>query len=255
MTENDLAQSVQKASFLLRQSTHAVVISGAGISTPSGIPDFRSAKQGLWTRSDPMKVASLSAFHNRPEVFFDWLRPLATQIWQATPNPAHLALAQMEQAGLIKAIITQNIDGLHQAAGSQNVIEVHGTLTHLTCPDCQIRYPQTQFAQDFVQNIKNPACPACQRWLKPDIVLFEELLPVQAWEKAVENVQKADFLLVAGSSLEVMPVAGLPVYAVDNQAKIVMANFSETYLDDEASVCLPFDLAQSLPLLAKAALR
>src|SRR5512135_2746811 len=116
--EVDLA--IQAVGALLRSARHAVVLTGAGISTPSGIPDFRSPRTGLWTRDDPMRVASLTAFKYRPEVFFNWLRPLAQKMWKAQPNPAHLALAELEKAGLIKTTITQNIDGLHQQAGSQN---------------------------------------------------------------------------------------------------------------------------------------
>jgi len=126
MNPPDRRQALAMAARMLRESRHAVALTGAGISTPSGIPDFRSAASGLWTQNDPMQVASLTTFRRRPEAFFNWLRPLAEKMWAAQPNPAHTALAQLEQAGLLKAVITQNIDALHQRAGSQTVIELHG---------------------------------------------------------------------------------------------------------------------------------
>src|ERR1035437_2963494 len=125
MKETELTELIRQASQLLSNSKYTVVLTGAGISTPSGIPDFRSQGTGLWQINDPFQVASLTAFKYTPEKFFNWLRPLAKDIWGAKPNPAHIALAQLEKAGWIKAIITQNIDGLHQAAGAENVIEVY----------------------------------------------------------------------------------------------------------------------------------
>jgi NAD-dependent deacetylase len=136
MTESDYTEQIHHAAKLIRNARHAVVLTGAGMSTPSGIPDFRSAGSGLWTQENPMLVASLTAFRSRPDKFFNWLRSLAEPIWNAQPNAAHHALAEIEQAGYLQAVITQNIDGLHQKAGSTNVIELHGSLNKLTCPHC-----------------------------------------------------------------------------------------------------------------------
>jgi NAD-dependent deacetylase len=244
-------QSIQTAARYLRQARHAVAFTGAGISTPSGIPDFRSQGSGLWKKSDPMKVASLTSFRHTPQVFFDWLRPLAQKIDQAQPNPAHLALAQMEQAGILKAVITQNIDGLHQRAGSKRVFEVHGSLGALLCGACQKEYPLEGYRAAFLQEGAIPRCPNCQRTLKPGIVLFEEMLPVDTWQAAERHCDKADVVLVVGSSLEVMPAASLPMSAVEHGAALLINNFTPTFLDRQAAVLLPGDVAEVLPQIVQ----
>src|SRR5574338_9721 len=176
-----LAANLQKAAGLLRRAKHAVAFTGAGISTHSGIPDFRSAGSGLWERFDPMEVASLDVFRTRPERFYDWLRPLLQNIWSAQPNPAHQALARLEEVGILKALITQNIDDLHQRAGSRQIYEVHGSLRTMTCPRCQQVYPSRHF-QPMLAGADGsgglPRCPNCAVVMKPDITLFGEMLPV-----------------------------------------------------------------------------
>jgi NAD-dependent deacetylase len=243
-------QAVQQVCELLIQSKRAVAFTGAGISTPSGIPDFRSKGTGLWEKDDPMLVASLSAFKYRPEVFFNWLRPLAATMGTAQPNPAHIALAELENAGRIQAVITQNIDGLHHAAGSKNVIEVHGTARTLSCFRCQKSYSAKDFTQEFIQDNKIPRCPACDTILKPDIVLFEEILPADAWSKAEFYCARADLILVFGSSLEVTPANSLPFIAVENGARLVINNLTPTYLDQHADVLLPYDVVEVIPQIS-----
>ena len=244
--------SIRQAGAILRLARHAVVLTGAGISTPSGIPDFRSQNTGLWERDDPMQVASLTAFRRSPEVFFNWLRPLAQRIWQAEPNPAHLGLAEMEKAGLLKATITQNIDGLHQAAGAQTVLELHGSARTASCLSCRKSYSTEAFRQPFLDG-GIPRCPKCNSILKPDIVLFEELLPADVWNEARWHCDEADVMLVVGSSLEVTPAAGLPYSAVANGARLIINTISRTYLDNRAEVLLPFDVAEVIPSIFKAA--
>ncbi len=239
---------IRSASVLLHNAHHAVALTGAGLSTPSGIPDFRSANSGLWTKNDPMQVASLSAFLYHPERFYDWLRPLMDAIARAQPNPAHYALAQLEEKGILKALITQNIDGLHQQAGSKNVLPVHGTMEEMVCLSCNQRFPSAQFIE-MIKDEKLPLCPNCGNILKPDIVLFEEMLPQEIWSKAEWHCSHADVILVAGSSLEVMPVGVLPKYAVQNGAHLTMVNYSPTPLDRDAEVILTGDVAQVLPLI------
>jgi NAD-dependent deacetylase len=250
MSSSELDQAVVNAAGLLRSARHAIAFTGAGISTPSGVPDFRSSGSGLWNHSDPMKVASLTSFRRTPQVFYDWLRPLAATITQAQPNPAHYALAELEQAGLIKAVITQNIDGLHQRAGSHTVLEVHGSMTTLTCPACREVFQGQEYYPALAQG-SLPRCPHCRSILKPDFTLFEEALPLTTWQSAERHSQQADLVLVAGSSLSVMPAAGLPLVALDHGAAIIINNFSATYLDEEARVLLPLDVAQALPRIAK----
>ena len=143
---------VGKAASLLKAANYAIALTGAGISTPSGIPDFRSSNTGLWNKVNPLEVASLSAFRVHPEKFFEWFRPLTKQIIDAAPNPAHLALANLEREGYIQAVITQNIDGLHQKAGSKNVLEIHGSLNTLTCGSCYTKYPSADYITSFVDS-------------------------------------------------------------------------------------------------------
>jgi NAD-dependent deacetylase len=228
-----------------------VVLTGAGVSTPSGIPDFRTEGSGLWTHYDPMEVASLTLFRHQPEKFFDWMRPLARQIMEARPNPAHLALARLEEAGYIRAVITQNIDGLHQRAGSRQVYEVHGTFQSLTCIGCYQKFAAQGYIEPYLEEGVIPRCPHCLQVLKPDVILFEEQLPIHAWLSAQQACRQCDLILVAGSSLEVTPVANLPYEAVQNDAKLIMINQTPTYLDMRAAVLLRGDVAEVIPRLAR----
>lgn len=250
----DLQTLARKAGELIRSARHAVAFTGAGISTPSGIPDFRSAGSGLWTKDDPMVVASLTTFRLRPDVFFNWLRPLARSMAQASPNPAHLALARMEAAGLIQGVITQNIDDLHRRAGTRQLYELHGTMDTLTCPGCRQKYASAEFKAAFIDAGEIPHCPRCGKVVKPDIVLFEEMLPMQVWRAAEEQAEAADLMLVVGSALEVGPANTLPALAVQNGASLIINTRSETFLDEYATLRLPFDVAETLPLIADAAL-
>jgi len=249
--------AIEKAAALLRSARHAVAFTGAGISTPSGIPDFRSQGSGLWERFDPMEVASLEVFRSHPDRFYDWLRPLLYGIWAAQPNPAHLALAQLETAGILKAVITQNIDNLHQQAGSVTVFEVHGSLRSLSCTRCRITRPSTEFRQSLERGSSGdglPRCPDCGQVVKPDITLFGEMLPADAWNKAEQHCAQADVVLVVGSSLEVWPAAALPEMALENGAKLIINNLSATHLDSSAQALLKSDVAETLPELAHRAL-
>ncbi len=247
----DLRHNIEQAADLICASKHAVALSGAGISTPSGIPDFRSEGSGLWTRSDPMEVASLRVFRYHPEKFFAWMRSLALLIFQANPNPAHLALTRLEQAGYIKTIITQNIDGLHHRAGSQHVLEVHGSLQTLTCIGCYRRFDSSGFIEPYLENGEIPHCPNCNNILKPDAVLFEEQLPYRTWQQAEQASRSCDLMLVTGSSLEVLPVAGLPMRALENQAHLIIVNQTPTYIDDHADIVLRVDVAEIIPRIAE----
>lgn len=243
--------SIDFAADLFRQSKHAVVLTGAGISTPSGIPDFRSTGTGLWSSDEPMEVASLNTFRTNPEKFFQWFRPLANQIFNALPNSAHLALAELEKAGRIASIITQNIDTLHQKAGSKTVIEMHGTMRTLTCTQCYSPVEAAHYLASFVGTGEIPHCPKCGQILKPDVILFGEQLPQAAWFKAQREARQCDLMLVAGSSLEVLPVAGLPMQALDRGAHLIIINNTHTYLNVRADVAFLEDVAMIIPAITK----
>ncbi|MBI5945317.1 MAG: NAD-dependent deacylase [Chloroflexi bacterium] len=241
--------SIDFAADLFRQSKHAVVLTGAGLSTPSGIPDFRSTGTGLWSSDEPMEVASLNTFRTAPEKFFHWFRPLADQIFNAQPNAAHCALARLENAGRLAAIITQNIDTLHQKAGSKTVIEMHGTMQTLTCTQCYHQVDAQVRLASFVEKGEIPHCPKCGQVLKPDVILFGEQLPQAAWYKAQQAARQCDLMLVAGSSLEVLPVAGLPMQALDRGAHLIIINNTPTYLNVRADISILEDVAVILPAI------
>ena len=243
--------NIEYTAELLRKAKHAVALTGAGISTPSGIPDFRSEGTGLWSRDEPLEVASLSTFRTDPERFFVWFRPLASQIFNARPNPAHVALADLEKAGRIKRIITQNIDALHYKAGSRNVIEMHGTMRTLSCTQCFRKAEAKNYLQAFIEQGELPRCPDCNGLMKPDVILFGEQLPQKAWYDAQRESRRCDLMLVAGSSLEVLPVAGLPMQAIDRGSHLVILNNAITYLDVRADVVIQEDVADVLPAITE----
>ena len=246
--------ALEDAAELFRKAKHVVVLTGAGISTPSGIPDFRSEGTGLWSRDEPLEVASLSTFRTNPESFFKWFRPLAGQIFNAQPNAAHKAIAELENSGIAQTIITQNIDMLHQKAGSKHVIEMHGTLKTLTCTRCYKKYDSGDFVKRFIDDGTIPLCLNCNGILKPDVILFGEQLPQSAWFEAQRAVHQCDLMVVAGSSLEVLPVAGLPMQAVDRGIHLIVINNSPTYINVRADVVIMDDVANILPDIAKRAL-
>jgi NAD-dependent deacetylase len=249
-TRNQLDRAVE----LFRSSRRCVVFTGAGISVPSGIPDFRSANTGLWNRFDPMEVASLTAFRRHPEAFFAWLEPLSVNILNARPNPAHTALAGLQKAGRVQTIITQNIDRLHQKAGATDVIELHGNVERLLCLNCHLDFPLENYRASWLEDHILPRCPGCQALLKPDIVLYEEMLPADAWEQAESLCRQVDLIFIAGTSLEVMPASSLPMEGYYHSARLVIMNLSGTPLDRLAQAVIPMDVAKGLPLLASAVL-
>jgi len=244
--------SIERAAELLCHARHAVALTGAGVSTHSGIPDFRSPGSGLWEQVDPFEVASLFAFLRRPEAFFEWMRPLARQVIEAQPNPAHLALAQLEAAGFLQVLITQNIDGLHQKAGSRRVLEVHGHLREATCIRCYRVFPSERFIEAFLADGSVPRCPACGNVLKPNVILFGEQLPTLVIQEAQRHVRQCDVLLIAGSSLEVEPAADLPRLARQCGARLILVNLQPTYIDARADLVFHADVVHVLPQIVQA---
>ncbi len=238
---------IRYAAEIIRAGQRGVVLTGAGISTPSGIPDFRSPDSGLWEKFDPFEVASLTAFRYNPKRFYAWLRDLAITVVNAQPNPAHYSITHLQELGYVKTIITQNIDGLHQRSGSKNILEVHGSIEHMTCVQCYSTYVSSDYIQDYLDKGTIPLCPKCKGILKPDLVLMGEQLPVRIWQKAQEACKKCDLMIVVGSSLEVLPVAGLPMRALENGAHLILINYTQTYLDVRADVVLHEDVATVLP--------
>jgi NAD-dependent deacetylase len=246
------ADRIARAAELLRGARHAIVLSGAGMSTPSGIPDFRSPGTGLWEHANPMEVASIYAFRRRPEAFYTWMRPLVETVLNAEPNAGHLALAELEAGGWLKVIITQNIDNLHQRAGSRAVLEVHGHLREATCIRCYQVLPTDELIDDFLASGAVPRCPACGGVMKPNAVLFGEQLPVQVVNATMKHIRQADLMLIAGSSLDVVPVARWPLLVDRRAGRLIVVNLTPTYIDDVAEVVIHADVAEVLPPIARA---
>ncbi len=242
--------AIEKAAEILRASRHAVALTGAGHSTPSGIPDFRSPESGLWEKYDPMQVASIQAFRANPRAFYEWMRPLALQMAAAKPNPAHVALARLESLGILKAVITQNIDGLHTEAGSKRVLELHGHMRTASCMECGRSVQAGPLIEAYLETGEVPTC-RCGGVLKPDVILFGEMLPFGVFMEAEAETMACDVMLVAGSSLEVAPAANLPFVAHRNGARLILVNLQPTPADSFAEVVIHDDVAVVLPQIAE----
>jgi NAD-dependent deacetylase len=236
---------------LVEESERVVALTGAGISVPSGIPDFRTPGKGLWAKVDPMTVATIDAFHRDTKRFWDFYRPRFHDLDDKEPNPAHEALAELERRGLLDAVITQNIDRLHGKAGSEDVIEVHGSIATASCTSCAATYPLEQ-VESLFDDEGIAACTCCAGKVKPDVVLFGELLPAEAMARAEELCSSADLLLCVGSSLEVHPVAGLPGITLARGGRIAIITKSPTPYDRDAVVRLSGDVADELQAVVAA---
>ncbi|HXV57887.1 MAG TPA: NAD-dependent deacylase [Gaiellaceae bacterium] len=221
---------------LIRDSQPCIALTGAGASTESGVPDFRSPT-GIWAEFDPLEYATIDAFRRDPAKVWRFYAPRFEMLAAAEPNRAHLALAELERLGLVRAVVTQNIDLLHERAGSQEVIEVHGSIRTSSCRACGVAYPLDEVVP-LVAEHGAPPCPRCGTILKPDVVFFDELLPPRALERATALAAEAGLLLVVGSSLEVYPAAGLPQATLDAGGKVAVVNRTATWADRRAALVL-----------------
>ncbi len=237
---------VERLAELVRGRRPCVVLTGAGVSTESGIPDFRSAT-GLWARYDPLEYATIDAFLADPVKVWDFYAKRLDALGAAEPNDGHRALAELEERGWVRAVITQNVDGLHARAGTRELVEVHGSLRAARCLDCGARVP----TEEVVALLPEPACPRCGRILKPDVVMFGELLPEAAMERARRLAEEAGLLLVVGSSLEVYPVAGLPEETLAAGGAVAIVNRGGTALDRRAALVLDAGAGETLRALAE----
>ena len=236
---------------LLEESERTVVLTGAGISVPSGIPDFRSPGTGIWENVNPFEVASIEAFHRDTKRFWDFYRPRFEVLGDKRPNPAHEALAELEQRGIVEAVVTQNIDRLHQRAGSQRVIEVHGSIGSSSCTACGASWPLEEVADLFGED-GIATCTGCTGKVKPDVVLFGELLPEAAMNEARELASGAELMLCIGSSLEVYPVAGLPALTLAEGGRVAIVTQGPTPYDGDAAVRMHGDVVEELTAVLEA---
>jgi NAD-dependent protein deacetylase/lipoamidase len=241
------AGELAKLAGLLREARSAVALTGAGVSVPSGIPDFRSPGTGQWEWVDPMEVAHIEAFHRDPARFWSFYSERFATLAGKQPNDAHRALARLESEGLLGAVVTQNVDMLHRAAGTRELVEVHGSIERCRCLPCNAGIPLAKARERAAEDSRGvPRCEHCGSPLKPDVVLFGELLPAYAMARAQQLCERADLLLCVGSSLEVHPVAQLPLVTHRAGGSIAILTQGETPLDDIASVRLHGDVVEVL---------
>lgn len=239
-------KQIKTARELILNSKYTICLTGAGISTPSGIPDFRSPSSGIWSKVDPMEVATIWAFQSNPQKFYDFFSPLVDTIINAKPNAAHIALTKLEEKKLLQLLITQNIDNLHQKAGAKEVAELHGNLKECICLKCRKIFPTEELIPSLKEN-KIPTCDECGGILKPNVILFGETLPLDTLYKSQQAAQDCEVMIIAGSSLVVYPAAGLPQIAVLRGAKIIVINLEPTYIDLKAKVIIPGEVDKVLP--------
>ena len=231
---------------LLRDATSAVVLTGAGVSVPSGIPDFRTPGTGLWENVDPMEVAHIDAWRRDPGRFWSFYGDRFASLVEKQPNEAHRVLAELERRGLIRAVITQNIDRLHRSAGTRRLIEVHGSIEWSVCLECRGKLALDRVLEQLEAGNGVPQCPACRAPLKPDVVLFGELLPERAMAEAQGLAHEADLMVCVGSSLEVYPVAGLPALTHGGGGRLALVTQGPTPYDSQAEVKLDGDVVEEL---------
>ena len=235
---------------LIRDHQPCVALTGAGMATESGIPDFRSPT-GIWAKLDPMEYATLSAFRRDPGKVWWFYRQRIEMLTGAEPNAAHYALAELESLGLLETIVTQNIDMLHGRSGSQGVIEIHGSIRTSSCRSCGARHELTRVEELLAASDGVPTCDLCDGVLKPDVVFFEEQLPVDAIEHAHARAREARLLLVIGSTLEVYPVAGLPELTVAAGGRVAIVNLGPTSFDRRAVLRLDAKAGETLAAVAE----
>jgi NAD-dependent deacetylase len=234
---------------LIRERRPCVVLTGAGVSTESGVPDFRSPT-GIWAQFDPFEYGSIEAFRADPAKVWSFYAPRLSMLTDAEPNDAHRALADLERRGFVRAIVTQNIDLLHARAGSGEVVEVHGSIRTSSCPDCGATYTLAEVLE-LLDGAAAPACTRCGAIVKPDVVFFGELLPADAIERAYALSREARLMLVVGSTLEVQPVAALPLETLGAGGSLAIVNRGPTALDGLAALKVDGSAGEILSAVAR----
>jgi NAD-dependent deacetylase len=246
-----ISEATERLAELIRGSSSTVALTGAGVSVPSGIPDFRTPETGLWAKVDPMEVAHIDVFERDPVRFWTYYRPRFHSLGDKRPNGAHEALAELERRGLIDGVITQNIDRLHRAAGSRNVVEVHGSIETSSCVRCAASFELEEVEALFDER-GVALCASCGGPVKPDVVLFGELLPESAVVRARDLAERAELMVCVGSSLVVHPVAGLPKLTLEHGGRLAIVTQGPTPYDDEAELKLEAEVDEELVALLAA---
>lgn len=246
-----VSSATERLAEMIRGSRSTVALTGAGISVPSGIPDFRTPETGLWAKVDPMEVAHIDVFERDPARFWSYYRPRFQSLAEKRPNGAHEALAELERRGLIEGVVTQNIDRLHRAGGSENVVEVHGSIETSSCRRCAASFELEQVEELFDER-GVALCSSCGGPVKPDVVLFGELLPESAVARARDLAERAKLMVCIGSSLIVHPVAGLPQLTLEHGGRLAIVTKGATPYDDDAELKLEGEVEVELEALLAA---
>jgi NAD-dependent deacetylase len=231
---------------LLVAARHALVLTGAGISTESGLPDYRGS-DGLWGNRRFEELAHVDTWRREPDAFWDFYAGRLARLARARPNRGHEAIAELERRGVVQKVLTQNVDGLHRAAGS-DPLELHGTLAEVECLACGLRAPKQVAETQLARGVRVPRCPRCDAILKPAVVLFGEALP-PALDEALEELDRCDVLLCCGSSLQVHPVALFPGRVAAAGGTVAVVNLGATAADDRAQVRIEARTGDALPAL------
>ncbi|MBD3256101.1 MAG: NAD-dependent protein deacylase [Candidatus Lokiarchaeota archaeon] len=244
-------RKIKQAAKLILDAEHVIVLTGAGVSTESGIPDFRG-EGGIWEKYKPEIYGNIQAFLKDPSKFWQMAEKVAPKLFSAEPNPGHAALAELEDLDLINAVITQNIDELHQKAGSVIVYEVHGNINRFNCFGCRASYTKKQVMRKLKKEKKYPpVCDMCGAPLKPSVVLFGESLPTFEIYQSQALAEKSDVMLIAGSSLSVAPVSELPNYTLSAGGKLIIVNDRPTHMDERAEIVIRHKTGTVLPLIVE----
>lgn len=249
---NDLDSKIQKIAQLITNSENIIALTGAGMSTESGIPDFRSPGTGLWEKVNPDEFASIHSYVSDTGKNLKFMLDMGMQIFKSKPNKGHKSLTKLQKLGKLNGVLTQNIDGLHKRAKTENVIELHGTAHEAICMRCHAIYPITKLINQVLKSIsRSPSCEACNGLLKPNAIFFGEPLHSETLSQADKMIEKCDLLIVLGSSLLVYPVAFYPRKALANGSKLVIINIQETDMDDHAEVVIHERIGEVMPKIVE----
>ncbi len=245
-----LEEKIEKFVSIILESENIVALSGAGMSTESGIPDFRSPDTGLWDKMDPEEFASIHSYVSNTGKNLEFMLELGMTIFKAKPNKGHKALAKLQKLGKLKGVLTQNIDGLHQKARTKNIIELHGTANESKCMRCSKTFPITAMINQVLKG-EAPSCEVCNGLLKPNVIFFGEPLESEDLLAADDMIDECDLLIILGSSLVVYPVAFHPQKALAQGAKVVILNIQQTHLDGQAAVVIHEKIGDVLPKIVE----
>ena len=248
---NDLNRKIHKFAQLILETNNIVVLTGAGMSTESGIADFRSPGTGLWEKVNPDEFASIHSYVSDTKKNLDFMLEMGLNIFKARPNKGHKMLTKLQKLGKLKGILTQNIDGLHQKAHSKNIVELHGTAHEAICMGCNKIFPITTMINQVMKGENRPSCEACNGLLKPNAIFFGEPLRSEILSQADDMINSCDLLIVLGSSLLVYPVAFYPRKAISLGAKIAIINIQETDVDSFADVVIHEKIGDVFPLIVE----